>query len=332
MADLVYSLIWIGGVTFAPFLFFDSLISADLKKRLSESLQSRPDVLDNLPQVATRLLDRVFGESHFSLRCLSASVAASLLFLILMYVLRLLLVLAAHTTADTTATYSYILSELGYPFTSVARTSFAVSLVGNLVFDYLGLLKTRLIIGFLVRRRTSLSLTLGVAIIDFLFSFLVFQLFYIALYFTAFIFIFNPQQTIFLPGGDPQSLLPMTEIMIMLNFATSDAYPAGTTIQFLTHSHAIPIILAFTFVPIFLTSVFFYASVAPSLWLWLFLFAGILSRFLAPAWPAALYVFNFEQSPLKILGLVASALVILIWTFALLVVSLGSNALGILLS
>jgi hypothetical protein len=96
MAELVYSLIWVGGVTFAPFLFLDGLVSPDVKKRLSESLKSRPNALDDLPQVAAHLFGRVFGESHFSLRCLSASVVASLFFLILMYVLRILLVLAAY--------------------------------------------------------------------------------------------------------------------------------------------------------------------------------------------------------------------------------------------
>jgi hypothetical protein len=201
----------------------------------------------------------------------------------------------------------------------------------NLAFDFSGLLKTRLIIAVLVRMRTSLGLTLAAAIVDFLFSLIVFQLFYVAFYFVAFIFMFSPQQTILLPGGDPHSFIPMAEIMILLNFATSPDYPAGTTIEFLTHSHAIPVILAFTLVPIFLTSVFFYASVAPSLWLWLFLFAGIVSRLLAPAWPSALYVFNFEQSPFRILGLVASSLVVLVWTFALFVMSLGLSAVSLFL-
>jgi hypothetical protein len=39
--------------------------------------------------------------------------------------------------------------------------------------------------------------------------------------------------------------MPMAEIMILLNFATSPDYPAGTTIEFLTHSHAIPVISCF---------------------------------------------------------------------------------------
>jgi hypothetical protein len=220
----------------------------------------------------------------------------------------------------------------GYPFTSVARTSFAVSLVANLVFDFFGLLKTRLIITFLIRMRNSLGMTLVAVVFEFFFSFLVFQLFYVVFYFLAFIFMFSPQQIILLPGGDPRSFAPMVEILILLNFAVSNAYPAGTTMEFLTHSHAIPIILAFTFVPIFLPSVFFYASVAPSLCLWLFLFAGTVSRLLAPAWPSALYFFNFEQSPFRILGLVASALVVLVWTFGLFVVNLGWSALSVLLS
>jgi hypothetical protein len=111
-------------------------------------------------------------------------------------------------------------------------------------------------------------------------------------------------------------------ILILLHFATSPDYPSGTALEFLRNSHAIQVTLLYMLVPLTLTSVFFYASIAPSIWLWLFVLAAITSRTIAPSWPAAIYVFNFEQSPMRVIGLAAAAIVLLLGSFALAVGSL----------
>jgi hypothetical protein len=213
----------------------------------------------------------------------------------------------------------------------MARASFAISLAINLVLDYFGLLKTRWIIAFLARRRSILSLISIAIVIDLAVSFLVFQTLYLVLYFVSLSMIFG-QQMILIPGGDPRSFLPVfSELMILLQYATSPDYPAGATMEFLRHSHIIQIFLAFTFFPVFLTSVFFYASIAPSIWLWLFLFAGMVSRLLASTWPSALEFFNFEQNPLRMLGGLAAVLVLLFGTCILAVYHFWLVVLSLLL-
>jgi hypothetical protein len=324
MGDLISSMMWLAGATFAPFFFLDKVIASDVKIRLVEFLRSKPDALNDLPSIAAKLFTRIFGAHHYSFRCLFASMISSLFFLTLIYIMRILLMLAVHKTATSDELHNYVLSELAYPFAPEVRTSFAISLVANLVFDFFGLLKTRFIIRFLTRRATFLPLISIAVVIDFVFSFVIFQIFYLAFYFVSLFFVFGHPQTLLLPGGDPTIFMPMlAEIMILLRLTTSKYYPSGAAMSFLTHSHVIQVILASILIPIFITSVFFYASIAPSIWLWLFFFAGILSRVLAPAWPSALHVFNFEQSPFAILGLVASALVLLVFTFGLFLLALG---------
>jgi hypothetical protein len=139
-------------------------------------------------------------------------------------------------------------------------------------------------------------------------------------------------EEIWLPAGDAYSFGPMVEALIIFMFATGHAFPTSTVVDFLAHSHAIEVFVLFALIPYFLVSVFFYASMAPSIWLWLFFLSAAVSRFIAPSWPAALVVLNFEKAPLKMLGLIASVLVVLFITFSLSVLALGLSVLGALLS
>jgi hypothetical protein len=285
-------------------------------------LKSNSAALNNLPPLAAKLFVRVFGESHFSFRCVFASVLASLFFLSLAYVLRLLLIIATHSNDGIRDIGVYLFEELKYPFVDGIGMSFLFSLLGNLILDFIGLLKTRLIISFLVRGKHSTLRSVLAAILDLVFSFLVFQIFYVVFCFVGLVVTFGGQH-ILLPAADPYSFMPMAELMILLNFATSHAYPSGTALDFLMHSHALGILLGVTFLPIYLTSVFFYSSIAPSIWLWLFVLAGIVSRAIAPIWPFTLYALNFEQAPLKMIGLVASVRVASVWILTVIAAVLG---------
>lgn len=322
MAGLIYSAIWIAGITFAPFVFIESIISSDVKKRLSEFLKSNSAALDNLPPLAANLFVRVFGESHFSLRCVFASGLATLFFLSLAYVLRLLMIIAIDGSGDIREIGNYLFEELKYPFVDGIRMSFLFSLLGNLILDFIGLLKTRLIISFLMRGKHSTLRSVFAAILDLAISFLIFQIFYVVFCFVGLVVTFGGQH-ILLPAADPYSFMPMAELMILLNFATNHVYPSGTALNFLMHSHALGVLLAITFLPLYLSSIFFYASIAPSIWLWLFVLAGIVSRAIAPIWPFTLYALNFEQAPLKMIGLVASVLVAGIWMLGVMSAALG---------
>jgi hypothetical protein len=180
-----------------------------------------------------------------------------------------------------------------------------------------GLLKTRHIVAFLAKRKLSVSIV-AAAIVDLIASFVIFQTLYLFLYFMSLVMIFSEPQTIIMPADDPNTvMLVISEMMILLHNATSPDFPAGATMEFIRQSHILPIFLAFTFVPIFLTSVFYYASIGPSIWLWLFRFAGIVSRLLASTWPTALHFLDFEKAPLTVLGGIAVALFLLFATLIL---------------
>ncbi len=120
-----------------------------------------------------------------------------------------------------------------------------------------GLLKTRLIAAFLAKRKLSVSIV-AAAIVDLIASFVIFQTLYLFLYFMSLVMIFSEPQTIIMPADDPNTvMLVISEMMILLHNATSPDFPAGATMEFIRQSHILPIFLAFTFVPIFLTSVFY---------------------------------------------------------------------------
>ena len=198
-----------------------------------------------------------------------------------------------------------------YPFQQPLIVSFSVSVGFNLVFDFFGLLKTRLMISDLEKGQTIARLGIVLVMFDFAISFLLFQAFYVLLYLVSVFVNFGSGNT-FLPAGDPYALLPTIEVMILL-FFLRPIYPAGTFYKFLIKSHAVQILLLATLLPLFLTAVFFYASIAPSIWLWLFLLAAATSRVVAPIAPWAVRALDFEQNPIRTLGYVLATALAVCW-------------------
>lgn len=320
LASYATFLISLAGLIFAPFYFVDKIVlSEDIKKQLSDFLKSKSNALDDLAPISAELFSRIFGEKHFSLRCFFSSVAASFLFLTLAYLFRVFLLLK---TQESSAEQlgAYIVQEARTLFKYGDGINVAISIAANILLDYLALLKTRLVIMFLAKRK-NLFLSGPIAIAaDLVISVIIFQVFYFVFYFVGMIFSFGFGKMV-LPAGDPMALGPMIELMILLNFATSHLYPAGTATDFFLHSHLFKIIFVVMLAPITLTSVFFYASIAPSTWLWLFVFSGIISRSIGPAWPGLLYVMNFDKAPVAMLGIVAAIFVVFSITLGLALVS-----------
>jgi len=176
----------------------------------------------------------------------------------------------------------------------------------------MALLKTRLIIKLLTGSRLSVKKSFLLLGIDLLVGMFLFQIFYLIFYVASLYVNFRTTYRLF-PGADPYNFLVSFDILIMLMFLTFPSYPAGTFFTFLTHSHAIPLFLITMLIPLFLTSVFFYASMMPSIWLWLFVAAGLASRLLGKIYPQALIVLDFEQNPLRTLGLVLAIALSFIW-------------------
>jgi hypothetical protein len=326
------SAMWIAGTTFAVFALLDSLASPAIKKRAYDYITSTPETVSALPAIASALFDRIFGSKHFSIRCLLTSILTSIISILLVYALRIALILFIYRSASDfwNESFTYAVHQIVYPFSQEARRSFITSLVLNLGLDYVSLLKTRLIIRYLARKDFSFLRAVTVVIFDFVFGLLLFQTCYIVFYTVALFTLFHPDRLF--PASDPYSLFPIIEIMIMLHLLTYPTYPKGTFYDFLTHSHAIQIMLVLTLIPVTITSVFFYASMMPSIWLWLFVAAGVISRRIGPLYPKILYAFNFEQNPLRSVGFVASVVISFIWVLAVLVGSLYWHTIASLLT
>jgi hypothetical protein len=312
MFSLLAPLLWIAGSTIAIFAVADSYASPALKKQLNDFIRSKSDAVNNLPDIAAALFTRVFGERHFSLRCVLASIVASVLSIFIMYALRLLLKLwvfageedGLHQFID------YLTLEFRYPIMEGVREGFLISFLANLVLDYISLFKTRLIIKFLSRRKFSIIRGGVFLACDFALGFLLFQTFYLGFYFVSAFLTIGKQHVLF-PAAEPYSILVMFEVTIALRYLTFPGYPPGTFINFVLHSNAKWVILLITLSPLFITSVFFYASIMPSVWLWVFVIAGLLSRRIAPLYPTVLYALNFEQNPIKMIGILVAASVML---------------------
>jgi hypothetical protein len=317
MIGLISPLLWIAGCTFALFAFLDSVASPAISKKLYDYVKLRSGAINTLPQVAANLFEVLFGPKHFSARCFLSSLTASIISISGMYILRTLLLLLAVSPAPSfLESIHFLLEEIQYPFNEIVRESFFISLFANLIFDYISLFKTRLIIKYLLRKQFSITLGMTFVICDFVFSFFLFQAYYIVFYIVSLYSIFLSQHVV-LPAADPKAFFVTMEILILLRFLTYPGYPAGTFYKFVTHSNAIKVILLPTIIPVTLVSVFFYASVMPSLWLWLFVFAGLISQRIAPIFSVVMPVLNFEQKPLRIIGLVLAALIVFGGVFVL---------------
>jgi hypothetical protein len=321
-AGFLASLLWVAGSAAALFAFLDSIASPAAKTKLYGYVQLGASAIDTLPAVAAELFERIFGKKHLSRRCLFASLVASLVSISALYILRALLQLWIASPSVSEAAL-FLFDELRFPFDPIARESFFISVAINLFLDYIALFKTRVIIKYLQQTKLFLWSGPALVVIDLFVSFFLFQIFYIALYFVSLLSIFLTNGPI-LPAADSSSFIASVEIMILLHFLTSPEYPAGTFYKFLSHSHAKQILVAVAVVPVTLISVFFYASLMPSIWLWLFVIAGLVARGMARVLPALIYALDFEQKPLTLIGLMLAGIIIAagasIWLLGALIV------------
>lgn len=327
MTELIPSFVWVWGITAGVFVFLNNLASPASKKSIYQIVTSSSVDLNRLPEVVEGVFERIFGTRHFSIRCFLISLVASVISIAMFYVLRVIIILLAYkNTPGFLDQYLKIIGEeFSYPFYAQVRMSFIISVSINLLLDYLSLLKTRLLIKGIRKANFSMALGLVFAVLDFAIGVVLFQAFYVILY-TVALFINFRGEGIFLPAGDPYVLYPQTYVMIFLNYLTAPGYPSGAAYNFLVHSHVLAVLLLFTFVPLFLTSVFFYASMMPSIWLWLFLFAVLTSRVFAPVYPWAIRAFDFEQNPIRTLGYMVATILSLAWALAWTILPLYQTA------
>jgi len=314
MTELLSSIAWIWGVTAGTFVFLNTVASVASKKAAYEFIISKSIDVPRLPQIALEIFERIFGRKHLSFRCLFTSIIASLVAISLWYIFHAIIsVYAQKGTPGFENEYSNLIwDELSYPFLKETSSSFGVSVAVNLFLDYFALLKTRLLIKLLEKTRPSILLGTIFVAFDFVFSFALFQCFYLFLYLVSVTAIFGGGK-FFLPAADPYGFYMTIEVFILSTFLLSPTAQKGAFSKFLANSHVVSLTLIVTLVPITITSVFFYASLMPSIWLWLFLLAASLSRVLAPIYPWAIRALDFEHNAIRTLGYLLSILLSLLW-------------------
>ena len=258
------------GATYGVFRFIESIASPNAKSDLARWLLSF-DVrkADILPQGVRETFNRIFGKDHFSITCFIRSIYFTIGAIVLT---GLIYVLVRPDTAFRTK----------YPenqslFFVIASTWLLLSVF----YDYLNLLKTRIILEFLTKEAKRRLTGLVVLILDPLLSYVVFAVLF--------------------------SLLGLADVLLF--------YPDRIR-EALVDAQNWPAQDIRLFVPVIKwqrnVSPVFYAGMLPSIWLWIFILASFLTRFLVRGEPIVKilrYSLNIKKKPFRIAGALAGALV-----------------------
>jgi hypothetical protein len=259
----------VAGSVYGIFKFGDGLASQRAKDALSRWLVSF-DVqkAKALPDGAQEVFEKIFGERHFTLKCFVRSAVFSLAAIAFITIVCLLI--------DLDPSEIFPESRSWYPWIVLA-----LIVTWNIVFDYIGLFKTRLILRLLLRlrRRTTLA-AIPVLAMD-----------YIAytILFTAGITVAMTLPFAFIIG---ESITWVWEI------ATSTLY-AISNLRLLP-----PANLGWAFV-------LFWAGFAPSMWMWLYVAALFVTRALLRSEKLVSWLrwsLDIEKNPFRSIGAVAAAL------------------------
>ena len=223
-----------------------------------------------LPQGIKDTFNRIFDAEHFSIRCFKRSVYFSIGAIILTSLIYVLLRQnAAFRTNEPEHQFLFYVIALSWSFLSI------------FLVDYLYLLKTRVILGYLSETIRSKSVTVVVLISDFVIGYVLFA--------TLFSLYALPIELLWLPERIGETLADVRN------------WPAQDLHLFL------PVIFWQKIV-----SPAFYAGMLPSIWLWIFVAAVFVARFLpmgGPAFKKLLRFLDIERKPFRSVGIISAALV-----------------------
>jgi hypothetical protein len=261
------------GGTLTFFMTFEKMFAPEALADFARYLKSTElaETVVRLPDGTRALFQRVFGARHFSWRCVKTSMVFS--------------VVSFAVIVGLTVLYDPVWRI------SVARTALEMPALFNLsiawviwsiVPDYFNLLKTRTALDLITSHQiTRPSVLIGMLFADFLIGWVIFVL----------------------------TFLPITLLNVHLVF-----YVLG--IGGVTWQHVVD---NFVFSPLPLSSIFhwifgvlFWPGMVPSIWLWFFIVATLIVRAsarTAPVLRLSMYWFDGERHPIRFVGMVAAALV-----------------------
>jgi hypothetical protein len=238
-----------------------------------------------LPDGTQELFERIFGERHFSLKCFVRSVAFSLGAMVFIGILVFMIdpkgafEMLRNIFLGQKACYRYpgiIRCDDYYDWIKVI-----LWLPWSILIDYLSLLKTRIILEILARMRQSSNLiALPILGIDFMVYKLIFSVGFLLM---TSIFLVIAAPTVSWSAVMRQSFQIQTIIDDMITYGFRDE----------------------------LTFIFFWAGLAPSIWMWLYVLALFVTRGLLRSerivnWLR--WALDVEKAPFRSIGAVAAGL------------------------
>src|SRR4051812_17204208 len=115
MLSLIYWWLFVFGSVTAVFYFLNKAASQEVKAQLFEYLLSKRGAVASLPAIADTLFERVFGQRHFSLRCILSSIAYSVIWVAVLYIIRFSLMLySAKGNTSLFQAWNFVWEELRY--------------------------------------------------------------------------------------------------------------------------------------------------------------------------------------------------------------------------
>jgi hypothetical protein len=262
----------VAGFVYGVFELGERLASQRAKDALSRWLVSF-DVqkAKALPDGTLGVFEKIFGERHFSLRCFVRSAAFSLGAMVFLGII-LLLIYPQEFVSDATADRTW--------------EALAIWLLWSILIDYISLFKTRVILRMLrLVNRGAGGVAIAILIIDYL------------LYFTLFI--------------SGALILNIVMDMKFLDELVEKFFENGilslVKYVYLEHNYKpIPMMSPHPF-----ADIIFWAGFAPSLWMWLYVFALFVTRLLLRSERIVSmlrWFLDIEKNPFRSIGAVAAAL------------------------
>lgn len=272
------------GIVLALFELSEKAASIEAKDSLTKALKllSLERVSASFPKIQS-IFTTVFGERHFSVRCIAASVALSYSSILVLYGIYYLL-----RPADAHAIIEAIQGKWG--IFNLYLVFLIVWSFLSIVPDYLNLLKVRWLLR-LLQRYSSKGVTAIVAllIIDFVAGIAIFTT--LSAFVMGYIFSLGIEQEIL------ERDLPFTPVAFF-----SMAKNSALFSQY--------------------EGVLFYSGMVPSIWLWLYLLSiGVawLLRKLGPTYQWSLWALDINKTPLRSVGIISSVTIFCVTTVAMIV-------------
>ena len=291
------SVVCLFGTTFGAFEFIERVSSKRARKDFSKWLNSRIETIADVPKYILEVFIHVFGKRHLSVKCVRSSIILSVVAITILLLIGLLNnphgirdFVEKIKSADDPNPLELLTHYLLIAF--VGWIAYAV------VVDYVNLLKTRALVNVLVNREIqNFLLLLIIFFIDFGLGMMIFT---IGLEFVLFIF----------------PLILMVSFADFIDFITS-VFPLIILINaieisptLLTHDSVFPI------------TNLFWASMAPSVWLWLYLMGALITRLITRSKRAINflnYFLDVAKHPFRAVGVVAASLISILYGIDLLV-------------